>query len=961
MPLEAFKVPETRLLAINELVVQITLTFRTDEDEELHYRYDQDAELQALVQTAVVSLVNCGYTTGVAKGPGFLLHQVRKKWPIGRRYIFTKDGEPMQSSLHKYFFQLEFVDDDPEQDGVAPVIEIAELRGVAMSPSASSYNGSIIEGLDSVTLPPMAAIFGHGSPSFQEPSDFYGHRRSGSGNSFSYSASQYRPYSPYAEQHERRSSSRLSLRDQGSVADGSVRGDSGVARHGYLYQDASSAREHYRNVKAAAATAAGPSSVAQYVQYYSPRRSVDEQPRSGAGGEKDNGGMNTSETQSPVTVSMRTRSISRSSVGSVQTMQSVSEIQASGAGGQQKRDSDEAPPANGQLRLGRTSWYRSLHGISPLSRQPKSLSSEAEFVDTDVNRDAGNSGSRIPRVAGVAPSGGNRLARDQTESSGLSGIASRIKRKLLSPIHIHRNRRSSLARQAPITEGGSDVDTSDFTGPESEEGEEDRPRQAAFNADGSTVGRYSAEHRRAVSTTSSMASSTSPSALATPPPGISRPDMPPPSRPPARPVSRTEGELNSIPTAVKNALLRRLRSPLGGRPDKSAYSTSVRDKISAFNSLSVESTPTGRPTSSAASGSSSVAGRSYEDLTQVPRALGAAQSPSIGRARVGTATGFISMAAPGSGGVRPHSRASSVRSVDRRPVSPALSHASNVSTRIQETISKLERAAAGETPPPPGRRLDVAMDYSGGVKRVAGSVDALESFASPTKRPRAPSGGSQAADDRSDSSTGRFGPLSMVKNIVRRSTGLEKLVHVGAGYHGKNKEREYKAAMKSACRAAAELLRSGGSASDAVESAIRVLEDSPATNAGVGSNLNRLGLVECDASIMSSQPDGFGAIGASTAGEGADSWAKENGVAIDRCSRHKITEDALAKYSRYMERISAGGESTEVVGSNEDIDLQMDTVGAVCIDRCGEVSAGVSSGGIALKLPGRVGECYWNW
>ncbi|KAJ2889499.1 hypothetical protein IWW38_004669, partial [Coemansia aciculifera] len=106
MPLEPFKVPETRLLAISELVVQVTITFRTDEDEELHYRYDQDAELQALVQTAVVSLVNCGYTTGVAKGPGFLLHQVRKKWPIGRRYIFTKDGEPMQSSLHKYFFQL---------------------------------------------------------------------------------------------------------------------------------------------------------------------------------------------------------------------------------------------------------------------------------------------------------------------------------------------------------------------------------------------------------------------------------------------------------------------------------------------------------------------------------------------------------------------------------------------------------------------------------------------------------------------------------------------------------------------------------------------------------------------------------------------------------------------------------------------------------------------------------------
>ncbi|KAJ2332713.1 hypothetical protein GGI00_002668, partial [Coemansia sp. RSA 2681] len=844
MPLEPFKVPETRLLAISELVVQVTLTFRTDEDEELHYRYDQDAELQALVQTAVVSLVNCGYTIGVAKGPGFLLHQVRKKWPIGRRYIFTKDGEPMQSSLHKYFFQLEFTDDGAEQqhiEDVSPVIEIAELRGVAMSPSASSYNGSTIEGLDSVMLPPMAAIFGQGSPSLHG-SEFYGHRRSGSGNSSNYSASLHRPHSPYMEHHERRpasSSSRHSLRDSASTAAGLLHsytggGGGGLARHSNLYQDASSASEHYRNAKASAtastATTTGPSSVSQYAQYYAPNRSADELPRSRASESKDISGMNTSESQSPVAVSMRTRSISRSSVGSasgsVQTMQSVSEPRAPAATtGQQRRvsddnavTSDDTPPTNGQLRLGRTSWYRSLHGISPLSRQPKSLSSEAEFADTgaadprEARKAIGNE-SRIPRVAGAAPPGSSRLAgvKDSSELSGLSGMASKIKRKLLTPMHLRRNRdkRSNSAHQAPIGEGGSDLDTSDFTGLESEEGSETESQlRHAGSATSAGAARLSAEHRRAASTGASsarsMSTSASPSAQATPP-GISRPDMPPPStRPPPRPASRNQGELSSIPTAVKNALLRRLRSPLSGRPDKSASTTSVRDKISAFNSLSVESdsTPTRQPTSSATSRASSAAGHASGDLPppsknpQV-RASGVSRSPSVGltaRARVGTPTGFISIATPVSatsstftggvsgGGLRSHSRASSVRSVGARPVSPALSHASNVSTRIQETINALERAAAGSASTPPPRRPDASLDYvgsggiSGSAKRMAtGSVDALDSFASPTKRPRAPSmatglqtraaeGGANGSS-ASGSSSSRLGPLDMVKNM----------------------------------------------------------------------------------------------------------------------------------------------------------------------------------------------------
>ncbi|KAJ2793707.1 hypothetical protein H4R20_006462, partial [Coemansia guatemalensis] len=144
--LRSFRIPETRLLVINDLVVQVTVTFRTDEDEEMRYRYAEDSELQSLVQTSVISLVNCGYTDGVARGPGFVLYQKRKKWPIGRRYIFTRHGEPLQSSLHKYFFQLELLDWEGQQHGNA--VEITELRGVGMSPSSSSIAGSTIEGLE---------------------------------------------------------------------------------------------------------------------------------------------------------------------------------------------------------------------------------------------------------------------------------------------------------------------------------------------------------------------------------------------------------------------------------------------------------------------------------------------------------------------------------------------------------------------------------------------------------------------------------------------------------------------------------------------------------------------------------------------------------------------------------------------------------------------------------------------
>ncbi|XP_053917480.1 threonine aspartase 1 isoform X4 [Cuculus canorus] len=88
------------------------------------------------------------------------------------------------------------------------------------------------------------------------------------------------------------------------------------------------------------------------------------------------------------------------------------------------------------------------------------------------------------------------------------------------------------------------------------------------------------------------------------------------------------------------------------------------------------------------------------------------------------------------------------------------------------------------------------------------------------------------------------------------------LVHAGAGYHSESKAKEYKHVCKRACQKAIEKLQAGALATDAVTAALIELEDSPFTNAGLGSNLNLLGEIECDASIMDGKSLNFGAVGA---------------------------------------------------------------------------------------------------
>ncbi|PLN79181.1 N-terminal nucleophile aminohydrolase [Aspergillus taichungensis] len=75
-------------------------------------------------------------------------------------------------------------------------------------------------------------------------------------------------------------------------------------------------------------------------------------------------------------------------------------------------------------------------------------------------------------------------------------------------------------------------------------------------------------------------------------------------------------------------------------------------------------------------------------------------------------------------------------------------------------------------------------------------------------------------------------------------------VHAGAGFHSLHNERAHLETCESAVRTAMGILRNGGSAVDAVESAVMLLEDAEITNAGYGSNLTLNGTVECDATII---------------------------------------------------------------------------------------------------------------
>src|SRR5256885_4375111 len=215
-------------------------------------------------------------------------------------------------------------------------------------------------------------------------------------------------------------------------------------------------------------------------------------------------------------------------------------------------------------------------------------------------------------------------------------------------------------------------------------------------------------------------------------------------------------------------------------------------------------------------------------------------------------------------------------------------------------------------------------------------------------------------------------------NMPGEDFGL--VVHGGAGTIERSKmtperEHEYRSGIERALAAGYEILKRGGSSLDATGGAVRVLEDDPHFNAGKGAVFTNVGTNELDAAVMDGKTFKAGAVAClrhiknpillarlvmeksghvMMDGEGAEVFARENGIElVDQ--KYFFTQErweALQKI-KAAEKDRTGGAGKAVFITDQD---RHGTVGAVALDKNGNLAAATSTGGTTNKRPGRVGD-----
>ena len=225
-------------------------------------------------------------------------------------------------------------------------------------------------------------------------------------------------------------------------------------------------------------------------------------------------------------------------------------------------------------------------------------------------------------------------------------------------------------------------------------------------------------------------------------------------------------------------------------------------------------------------------------------------------------------------------------------------------------------------------------------------------------------------------------PSPVTSQMVESPIALA--IHGGAGTISKAKLSEaqklaYKAKLQEALDAGYVVLEQGGDSLQAVKSAINILENSPLFNAGLGAVYTFDGTHELDASIMDGKTMNAGAVAGVShisnpidlaievmknsphvmlSGAGAEEFALNQGFSLvpakyfDTDKRHNSLLDAKEK----LRNAEKATKDFQAAVGQLDLDYKFGTVGAVALDRHGNLAAGTSTGGMTAKRFGRIGD-----
>ncbi|EJF7713223.1 isoaspartyl peptidase/L-asparaginase, partial [Providencia rettgeri] len=221
--------------------------------------------------------------------------------------------------------------------------------------------------------------------------------------------------------------------------------------------------------------------------------------------------------------------------------------------------------------------------------------------------------------------------------------------------------------------------------------------------------------------------------------------------------------------------------------------------------------------------------------------------------------------------------------------------------------------------------------------------------------------------------------------IAATEMPIRLVIHGGAGTITKNtitpeQEKAYQDKLNEALKAGYNVLNKGGSSLDAVQASINVMEDSPLFNAGKGAVFTHDGKNEMDASIMDGSNLKAGAVAGVTniknpinaayavmtksphvmmVSKGAEQFAAEQGI--------EIVDPSYFRTDFRWEQLQKAKEKEKIVLDHDGktaalfvdpmlYDYKYGTVGAVALDKQGNLAAGTSTGGMTNKRYGRVGD-----